>query len=324
MGRKPGKVREWWRRLRESSRFHDVLVFLIFVVVAAGFWIVIALNDSVTQNFKVKVGLVNVPDTVTFVTDPPAEFTVTVRDKGTNILRSGLTRQPVVEFNFRDYADEGIFRLTKSEINAAIKKTFGSSVQISSMSLDSLRLYYTDSRGKRVPVRVNVDATAASGYVISGQPRALQTGVRIYSYGDETDTVRYVQTVSLTRRNLSKTAQFEVKLQPIKGVKIVPSTIKIEIPVEPLVRKDGYAQVEARNVPEGRSLLLFPNKVQVSYYVPMSKFNDDDEPVTATVDFDDIQRVAGSRLPVSIARMPEYVVNPELQTDSIEYTIMLH
>ncbi len=52
--------------------FHNALVFLIFVVIATVFWIVITLNDSVTDTFRVKFRVDNVPDSVTFITDPSA------------------------------------------------------------------------------------------------------------------------------------------------------------------------------------------------------------------------------------------------------------
>lgn len=323
MGRRKDAVKEWWRRLRHSSRFHDGLVFLIFVVVSALFWGITALNDSVTQSFKVRMVIQNVPDTVTFINVPPADFSVTVRDKGTRILRSGLARSPEVDFNFRDYANDGILRLTRGDISAALKQTFGNTVQISSVSLDSLRLYYSDQRGKRVPVSISMDVTAASGYVISGNPRALQSGVRIYSYGNETDSIRSVKTEKVTRRNLKETTQVSVKLMPIKGVRVIPDEVTVEIPVEPLVRREGFATVETDNVPAGQSLLLFPNKVPVSYYVPMSLFNNNDIHIAAKVDYNDVAHTTGSRLPVRLYRYPSFVINPELESDSIEYTIML-
>ena len=106
-----GKMRDWLSRIVKSGGFHNALVFLIFVVIATVFWIVITLNDSVTDTFRVKFRVDNVPDSVTFITDPPHEIHVTLRDKGTNILRSGVMRDPTVNVNFRDYAHSGVFRL---------------------------------------------------------------------------------------------------------------------------------------------------------------------------------------------------------------------
>lgn len=316
------KIRDWLSRIVKSGGFHNALVFLIFVVIATVFWLVITLNDSVTDTFRIKFRVDNVPDSVTFITDPPHEIHVTLRDKGTNILRSGVMKNPTVNVNFRDYAHSGVFRLGKTDLSAAIKQKFGSGVQITSIGLDSLRLYYTTEPGKRVPVVVRVDISAASGYIISGPPVPVEKSVKIYSVNSEIDTVNHVYTERLVKRNLSATSYFDVKVAPIANVRIIPSVIRVEIPVEPLVRKEGFATVTAENVPEDESLLLFPAKVPVEYYVPMSIFSDETVPVEVSVDYMETKLRVGNKLAVKLKGYPEYVVNPELKTDSVEYTLV--
>ena len=317
-----GRLRMNWRSVRNSATFRNVLIFLIFVVVAALFWFILAINDSVTETFSVRFHLQNVPDSVTFINDPPQTIHVTMRDKGTNLLRSGIMKNPVINVNFRDYASNGILRLTRNDMTAAIKSTFGNATQIMSTSVDSVRCYYTESLGKRVPVVINADVTASSGNIIAGNPIPLQRGVRIYSYGREVDSVHHVSTELLTRRDLSKTSVFEVPLKKIRGVRIKPDLVGVQINVEPLVHKEGYATIETRNVPEGESLLLFPNRVPVSYYVPMSMFNDSEVPITVYVEYGHTMMTRGNKLPVLIGSVPDAVINPVVKADSVEYTLV--
>ena len=70
MDAKIGDIRNEWKRIRTSSRFHNFMMFLIFVAIAAVFWFILALNDSVTETFQVRLNIQNVPDSVTFITDP--------------------------------------------------------------------------------------------------------------------------------------------------------------------------------------------------------------------------------------------------------------
>lgn len=313
-----------WRRLRESTRFHNVLLFLIFVAIATVFWFIIALNDSVTETFKVRLQIVNVPDTVTFITDPPADVHVTLRDKGTNILRSGVVKKPVLILNFRDYARDGIFRLTAADISSELKSDLGGVASISSFSLDSLRLYYTTSPGKRVPVIVSSDVTASSGYLIPGKPVSLTRFVKIYSYGNQVDTVNAVRTQRLIKKNLSQTTEYDVRLEQISGVKIVPSQVKVRVTVEPLVHKEEYVTVDIVNVPADENLLLFPNRVPVSFFVPMSRFNDDKFTIRIVADYNDVKSSQSSHLPLHVAETSGGLINVELKTDSVEYTIVKH
>ena len=309
MDAKIGDIRNEWKRIRTSSRFHNFMMFLIFVAIAAVFWFILALNDSVTETFQVRLNIQNVPDSVTFITDPPADLHVTLRDKGTNILRSGVVKHPTVNLNFRDYAHEGVFRLSAADMTAELKADLGVS-QITAASIDSLRLYYTTQPGKRVPVMVQSDVSASS--------------VNVYSYRDEVDTVHSVLTQRLVKKDLSQTSEFDVKLKPIQGVKIVPSQVKVRVPVEPLVHKETYVEVDVENLPAGASLLLFPNRVPVSFYVPMSRFNNENVPMHVVVDYNDTHRTRGSRIPVRVRDHAPGLINVELKTDSVEYTLVRH
>lgn len=317
-----GRFKVNWQSIRNSAASRNVLVFLAFVVVSALFWFILALNDSVTKTFNVRFNLENVPDSVTFINDPPVNIHVTLRDKGTTLMRSGIVKRPVVNVNFMDYANSGIFRMGRNDVTAALKASFGNGIQIMSLSLDSVRCYYTESPGKRVPVVVRADVTASSGNIIAGVPVPMQRGVRIYSYGPEVDSVHQVYTELLTRRDLEKSQIFEVPLQKIRGVRIKPDMIGVQVNVEPLVHKEGYAMIEARGVPEGESLLLFPNRVPVSYYVPMSMFNDTDVPITVYVDYVYTRSTTGNKLPVELGQVPDGVITPTVMADSVEYTLV--
>lgn len=315
-------VKEKWRGVKTSKGFHNALVFLAFVAVATAFWAILALNDSVTRTFDVRLKIVNVPDTVTFITDPPESIHVTLRDKGTNILRSGVLQHTQIDINFRDYASNNQFRFTKNDMNAALRSAFGSTAQIGAVSLDSLYLQFTTEKGKRVPVIIRADLSAAPGKVIAGKPTTETSSVKVYSLSDELDTITRVYTSSIVRRDLAETTELVVNLTPIRNAKLVPSSIKVRIPVEPLVKKESFVEVKAVNVPAGISLLLFPSKVPVSYYVPMSHFNDQTDPVTISVDYADTKLSDLDRLPMTVNIVSPLAVNPQLEFESVEYTLV--
>lgn len=322
MAGKIEKMKSEWRRIKTSSQFHNALMFLVFVAIAAVFWFIIALNENIMETFRVRIAIHNVPDSVTFINDPPSEMHVTVRDKGTNILRSGVMKHPKVELNWSDYARDGVFRVSRADLTNELKSDLGGAVQISAISVDSLRCLYTDSRGRRVPVMVQADVDAASGYIIQGNPVSLQRTVSVYSYGDEADTVKFVTTQRLVKSDLSQTSEFEARLLPLKNVKIVPSSVKVQVKVEPLVHKEALVPVEVLNQPEGINLLLFPNRVPVSFYVPMSHFNDTEFPMHVVADYKETLHTGGSKISVRLKSHSPSLVNVMLKSDSVDYTLV--
>ena len=82
------KIRSYRREFMASSAFRKMLTFLVFVVIAALFWFIMALNDSAQDDFEVRVAITNVPDSVTFINLPPQKIHVMVRDQGVNLWRS--------------------------------------------------------------------------------------------------------------------------------------------------------------------------------------------------------------------------------------------
>lgn len=322
MGKKLDDIKIKWKALKGTSTFHDSILLLIFIAISTLFWVIMALNDSAQDSFDVKVSIVNCPDSVTFISDIPEKIHVTVRDKGSVLWRNHY-RHPNVNINFREYASNGVLNFPNNDLQTSLKSIFGSTSQILSLSLDSIYLDYTTGKGKRVPVLIDANASTTSGNVIEGLPRSKPTNVLIYGERTVIDTIRNVITDPVRLSDLSETTSIDAKLKRIDGVRIIPSSVVITFPVERLVKKHAAVTVDVENVPKGESLLLFPSKVPVEYYVAMSRLgDDDDESIRLTVDYNSIKSSSVSKLPVSIASYPERLLNFSLQQDSVEFTIM--
>ena len=195
-------AKEKWKTLKNTSGFKDAMLFLVFVCVSAIFWLILALNDSAQNHFNVRLQVINQPDSVTFISDVPDRIGVTVSDKGTSLWRNGYLKKPTVNIDFKEYASEGILRYSYSDIQSAMKEVFGPSAQITSLSIDSLQLYYTLNPGKKVPVLVRCNVYPASGSTLEGSVKASPGSVYIYGNKDVTDTIKYVSTEEVTLRDI--------------------------------------------------------------------------------------------------------------------------
>ena len=143
MGKKIGETLNKWEKIKKSSRFHNFLLFILFVVIASLFWLIMVMNDSVEDTVTLRLNIYNKPDSLTYINLPPEKINVTVRDKGTQLMRNGLGRTATLDINFREYADNGYFRLSNTQLYGIVKNKFGNSSQILSVSVDSMRLEYT-------------------------------------------------------------------------------------------------------------------------------------------------------------------------------------
>lgn len=316
-------VLDWWSDIRNSSKFRSLLTFMIFVGIAALFWIILTLNDSVETGVMVNVKISNKPDSITFISDVPRHIHVEVRDKGTSLMRTAWINKPTVNLDFRELAESGHLVCTRSDMLAALKESFGTNVSILSMSVDSLRLVYTDRPGKMIPVQVSVDARAKAGFVVYGTPVSDPRRVTAYGPREIIDTLTRVFTKSYLEKDLDQSISFVSELKGIKGVRLIPSSVKVSVNVEPLVVKEEVIPVTARNVPAGESLLLFPSRARVSYYVPMSEFSKEEKPIRVIADYDELSLHMGERLPLRLEVVEgANAVKPKLYADSVEYTLV--
>lgn len=309
--------------IHTAGKFKSLWQYLLFVGVAGVFWLIMALNDEAQSDFQVRVEITGVPDSVTFISDPPTVLNVTVRDKGSALLRRKFMETPVVRIPFKEYASGNRLRVSPSAIMSSLRGVFGAGAGINVTSVDSIGIYYTTSPAKVVPIRVDADVTAALGKVINGNLRLSVREAKIYSVGNVTDTVMYVSTQPIVRRELSDPLTIKVGIRPIKGVRIEPSSVSVTIPVEPLENRKTFVTVTPTGVPPSESMALFPQKVEVSYLVPMSM--NDDVPASAfrvVADYSDIAPSSSAMVKVKIDKIPSGVENAVLQVDSVEYTLI--
>ena len=323
MGQKLDKAKENWHDLKSRSGFRDFMLFIVFVCVSTIIWFVLAFNDSAQDHFNVRLQIINQPDSVIFISEVPEKLHVVVSDKGTSLWRNGYLKHPSVSIDFKEYSSDGILRYSYSDLQSSLKETFGGNAQITSVSLDSLQLFYTTSPGKRVPVVVDCSVFPASGSTLEGSIKASPSSVLVYSDHHDLDTIHFARTEHITVRDLNETTSLDVKIQKIRNCRTIPSSVVVTIPIEPLVRREAMITVTTDNVPPGEELILFPSKVPVEYYVAMSRLGDDeDQNIELVVDYNDIHSSASGKLHVKTLKYPDRLKNLTLRSDSVEYAII--
>ena len=304
-----------------SARGRDVLLYLVFVIISFVFWAILALNNFVQYNYHVKFRIAGIPENVTIINDYPSEFNVAVRSHGYMLLKYLVGEIPEIVVDFKNYSNgNDLLKISKQELADLLVDKFGTNANIVSFSPEYLSIKYTSLPGKKVPVAVIGDYTANFQYVVNGKPMATPDSVTIYSDVMHLNGIVAVSTEKIVSRNLTDSLNLKVSLQKIQDVKVVPDSVNVVLPVEPLVMKRSSIPVSVKNVPDGVTVMVFPSVVSASYLLPMSLYNVlADERFEAAVDYKDIG--VSAKLPVRIESAPEAYKNIKLENDSVEYII---
>ncbi len=305
-----------------SSKGKDILLYLLFVVVAFVFWSILTLNNLVQENYQVRFRIVNVPKNATIISDYPEELSVTVRSSGYTMLRYMFGKVPEVVADYKKFANKKSEILINSQdLGELIVAQFGEGASLVAYSPEAISIKYTTLPGKKVPIGLIGDYASNFQFVVNGKVTIAPDSLTIYSDASHLDSVTRVFTERLIKHNLTDSLYTKVAVQKIRDVKIVPDSVEVMIPVEPLVTKRMNLSISIRNLPENIKLVTFPSTVPVACLLPMSMYDDlPEKDMEVYVDYDDIKRMP-SKLPVRIGFVPSIYRNVQLVEDSVEYII---
>lgn len=305
----------------DSRQGHNVMLYLLFACVAFVFWLILSLDTEVQREFEIPVTVTDIPDSVVLLGNPPVQLNVSVSGKGSQLLSFNWGRVPTFKLKFLDnIGKRGAFYVSRGRLESKVRDYFGSSVQVLGVRPDSILVKYTSAPGVEVPLKVNCDVTPNLQCIISGPITVNYDSVRLYSDRPIPPSIKFAETERIVRTELKDTTVVVVDIKKIAGVRTIPDKVKVTIPVEPLISKRRPVTIDVVNLPHNVGFLTFPSTVEVSYLVPMSKFNNDDYPIKVFVDYNSIGQT-DLKAKVNIAPAPEIFHNMTLSVDSVEYVV---
>lgn len=309
-----------FRRLLHTSRGKDILLFLFFLCVSYGFWLILRLNDEMQRDFTLPLQIVDVPDDVKFISEMPSEVSVTIRDTGVALSRVSYGRTPRLVVKYSSLVhDENAKKLvlTKQSINSHVRDIFGGSAQIVSIIPDSMSIFYTDRPAVRVPVVADVEVQTVLQCEQIGNIVTYPDSVDVYMAGGKVKPPKAIYTEHYVTAELSDTLRVTLRLNPGESALVEPASVKTVIPVEPMIHTSKRVNISLIN-PGSNIVFVTPSDVELSYFLPMSKYGAEDEQFVVTADFS--KRAAG-KVPLEIESAPSYARNARLVTDSVRYYI---
>lgn len=306
-----------------SKKSKECLVFLFFVFVSLGFWLLQTLDDSYQTEFKIPVRLKNVPREVVLTSDFPPEVRVRVEDRGTVLLNYmlGRTFYPV-SFDFNDYKDMGSHvRISSADLLKKITGQLNVSTKLLAVRPDTLDFYYTEGQAKKIPVRFNGKVEAGRQYYVS-KVSMRPDSIMVYAPQNVLDTLMVAYTREVQLKDVTDTVRQRIELQKYKGAKFVPSYTDIAVYVDMYSEKTVEVPVVGLNFPAGKVLRTFPSKVRVTFQVGLKRFKD----VTADnffigVTYEDLIKADSDKIPLTVKVAPDYVGHIRISPAFVDYLI---
>lgn len=307
-----------------SSANREFLTFFFFLVLSTIFWLMTALNETYEREIGVPAYLVNIPKNVVVTSDMEDTVRVTVRDKGFALLAYtyGEGIRPInVNFQSAITRQSGYGVVSSQELMKMINQRFSRSSKIVQVKPDRLDFHYNYGLSRQVSVKM-------SGHVVPGKSfylartRFWPEKVTVYGSKQALDSLRFVKTVPINITNFNDTVLRTVALETIKGVKIVPNTVRIGLYPDILTEENIEVPITAINMPEGKVLRTFPQRVTVNFIVGASMFRSiSPEQFAVVVDYNEIIDHPSDKCSIHLRETPQGVRNARLKMTHVDYLI---
>lgn len=307
-----------------SSANREFLTFFFFLVLSTIFWLMTALNETYEREIGVPAYLVNIPKNVVVTSDMEDTVRVTVRDKGFALLAYtyGEGIRPInVNFQSAITRQSGYGVVSSQELMKMINQRFSGSSKIVQVKPDRLDFYYNYGLSRQVSVKM-------AGHVVPGKSfylartRFWPEKVTVYGSKQALDSLRFVKTVPINITNFNDTVLRTVALETIKGVKIVPNTVRIGLYPDILTEENIEVPITAINMPEGKVLRTFPQRVTVNFIVGASMFRSiSPEQFAVVVDYNEIIDHPSDKCSIHLRETPQGVRNARLKMAQVDYLI---
>lgn len=262
----------------------------------------------------------DVPEQIIFDSPLPEHLHVTVRDNGRQLRQISKSHQELnISLAAQLTQSDGVIHLSAEQLRPKLQDMLPGSTVVQQVQPETISVAYHRQEEKVVPVRLQTQWTLAPQYQMVGTPRIEPQEVHVYGSKKDIRDIHAIATDSILLQNLRDTVRYVAKLQTPEQVRISPTSVVVHFTTEQFTEKSFSLPVHVKGAPEGESLRLFPQEVDVRVRVGMSHF--------AEVNADDFVAVCHfpkqeqASIPVEIEHHNPYVTGVRVTPGALEYII---
>ena len=298
----------------------EFLIFLFFLALSGAFWLMMTLNETMEREFKIPMRLSGVPRNAVITGELPDTVRVTVRDKGFTLVTYDF--RPLV-FRFSNYADEdeGKGMIPLADVQKQVLSQMYGSSKLLQVKPGAFDFYFTYGTSKKVPVVFRGKITTNKSYYLA-HTEFYPSMVTVYANKQQLDKLQTVEIEPFNYRNLQDTIRQAVKIRKIRGVKIVPPTVRLSVYPDVLTEEAIEVPITAINMPPGMVLRTFPSKVTVRFTIGASLFRTIKPSLfKVVVDYEELAANPSDKCTLLLRSVPRSVSKASLEIDRVDYLL---
>jgi YbbR domain-containing protein len=254
-------------------------VFLIFLLVAALFWTITALNKVYIVTAKIPLHYKNVPFNFSKVKQLSETISVDIEARGFDLMNNKFSKnnqEVVIDLNAPFFRNAELNKRISFSSERLLREFIAFSdntYRIVKASPDSIIFDYTRKFTKKIPVKLNAEVLLKKQYQTAS---AILKPDSVEISGDENElkNISAIETEKISFKNADKDLFFSLKLiNAFKGdVAISHSFVWVMIPVQQFT--EGKLTVNIEKVYyNNKPVTLIPQNVVIKYHASFADFS---------------------------------------------------
>ncbi len=308
-------------KLKSFFLSKDVLSFLVFLLLSAGFWFVNALDKERELVINMPVVYSGIPDNITLIDEIPTSISIKVKDLG-KTLWNYITNPPAavniqVNHNFRE---SGLLTISNTELTNAISEKLYPTSVILNVRPEKVVAKYATLHTRTIPVMLNADIITENQFQLCNPPEFLPVAVQVFGPKSMLDTLSFVPTELLKVQGLNDSRSYKVKLMEINALRYSVNTITVSLCAEMFTEKTVDLMVHVINVPENMTVRTFPANVKATFNIRMSHFKSfEKDDIQVVFDYNEVRHQQRNRNRLKVINHKDFISNIRIQPEEVEF-----
>jgi len=309
-----------------SKGWKNAPVFLGFIVLASGFWMLQYFQEKFEFEIPMKVNYMHIPAGIALSDKLPQIITLHVQDKGSAFLnyKYKSRKQPLsITINMGTISlNRTSYLIDPSTLYALITDQLFATTQLKTYSPDRIEINYSPLAQKELPIGIHGTISPAFGYLFLDSIRIEPSQVIAFGAKNALDTLQIIRTKALNYNNINNHWTVSAELQAPEGIHLSIDHVMLSAETEEYTEKTFELPVLCNNIPSNRKIHFFPSTIELSVKVGLSKYSQlSKTDFEIAVNYNDLKEKSSTNCSLTLTQKPRWVDNYRIIPEVIEFLI---
>jgi len=302
----------------------DLPAFLLALLLAFSIWLIYNLSLRYNDFIKVSVVAKCSIEGHSSVSSNRCDVVARGRTTGFNIMKfktRGRRADVEIPFSKMHRKEPEVFYVTSAELQEYTPMIFGEDVNLEYYLTDTLFFRFPFETCKKVPVKLVHDMKFESQYTMAGKISADPDSVTIYGEPYRLEKIDFIYTEPIKISDLNADVHGVVKLDRMRDIRFEQESVRYSATVVRYVEIADVVDIVVRNVPAGRTVMVYPPAAKVAYRCVFPYRDNLVKDVEFYVDYEDFLSSKSGKCIVKTDDLPQGVLSYMLTPQVVEVVI---